>query len=119
MSEAEPQATLSKKNISGIAESIGDQKDERIIRESLRDIMLFNNALESEMKNMMVAVHSGKPLDHDLFDKMTRVKEKYNYAMSGLKAFNDEMQRIAFVALADAIQELMVLIHTRRHAYDS
>ena len=116
---SEPQAHLANKNIPGIAESIGSQADEKLVRQSLRDIMMFHNALETEMRNMLTDVRGGKPLDRDLFDRMTEVKEKYNYAMSGLKAFNDEMQRLAFVALAASIQELMVFIQARRRVYDS
>jgi hypothetical protein len=102
------------KKIAGFAETIGREKDERIARESLRDLILFNNALEMEMKNMLAAAQKGAALDDDMMGKMTSVKDKYNYAMSGLTAFDDETERCAFLALADAIQDLMAYLHLKR-----
>ena len=91
-----------------------EERHTRIAREALRDLMQFNNALESEMHAMMAAVSKGSWLDHALLDKMNVVRKKYGYAMSGFKSFDDEMQRFALTALADAIQDLMFYLHTRR-----
>jgi hypothetical protein len=85
-----------------------------IARESIRDLMLFNNALESERKRLEELQKKGKLIDPLLIQKMTAVKEKYNYAMSGFKAFDDDMTRYALLALADAIGELMRYMHTFR-----
>lgn len=112
--EASPIPSFGKKFADNFAESIGKEKNARIARDALRDLMLFNNALESEMQSMMSAVQKGAQLDHLMFDKMTVVKDKYNYAMSGFKAFDDEMERFALTSLADAIQDLMFYLHSRK-----
>jgi hypothetical protein len=105
---------FSKKIDAGIAENIRNEKNARIAHDALRDLMLFNNSLESELKNMTLAMANGTA-DQELYIKMTAAKEKYNYAMSGLRALDDHMERAAFIALADAIQDLMAYIHKRRH----
>lgn len=92
------------------------EKKARIAKESIRDLMLFNNELESELHKLMMAMDKGQEVDHELIDKMTAAKEKYNYAMSGFKSFDDEMQRYALTSLADAIQDLMFHLHQgKRH----
>lgn len=106
--------TFGKKFAENFAETIGKEKNARIARDALRDLMLFNNALESEMQQMMSAMQKGAQLDAQLLDKMTTAKEKYNYAMTGFKAFDDEMERYALTALADAIQDLMFYLHSRK-----
>lgn len=114
MSELNAIPTFGKKFTDSFANTIGKEKTARIARDALRDIMLFNNALETEMQTLMSAVNKGAALDHQLLDKMTIVKEKYNYAMTGFTAFDDEMQRYALTALADAIQDLMFYLHRRK-----
>lgn len=114
MADYEAAPAFGKKFADNLAESVGKEKNARIARDALRDLMLFNNALESEMHNMMLSVQKGVKLDQQLVDKMTVVKDKYNYAMTGFKAFDDEMQRFALTALADAIQDLMFYLHGRR-----
>ena len=95
-------------------ESMTKEKNSRIARDALRDLMLFNNALESELQAINAAAQKGSTVDAELLRKMTTVKEKYNYAMSGFKAFDDEMERFALTSLADAIQDLMFYLHNRK-----
>lgn len=114
MSELSSAPAFGKKFSEDFAETIGKEKNARIASEALRDLMLFNNALESELQQMMSAMQKGAALDHQLLDKMSAAKDKYNYAMSGFKAFDDEMQRFALTSLADAIQDLMFYIHSRK-----
>jgi hypothetical protein len=96
------------------ADTMSKEKDARIARDALRDLMLFNNSLESEMQRINATAENGGVHDAKLMSKMALVKEKYNYAMSGFKAFDDEMERFALTSLADAIQDLMFYLHNKR-----
>jgi hypothetical protein len=98
----------------GFSDTIGREKCQRQAKECLRDLMLFNNALESELQSLGSARARGAAVDSGLLEKMALVKDKYTYAMTGLRAFDDEMQRFALSALADAIQDLMFYVHNRR-----
>jgi hypothetical protein len=115
MANLDPVPPFGKKLTTGFAEATSREKNDRIARESLRDLMLFNNSLEIEMKNMTLASRNGMAPDQELFNKMSAVQEKYHYAMSGLKVLDDDNERCAFISLADAIQDLMTYIHQRRH----
>lgn len=114
MAEPETIPAFGKKFTEGFAESIGKEKNSRIARDALRDLMLFNNALETEMQSIMSSAQKGAKIDPMLVDKMTTVKDKYNYAMTGFKAFDDDMERYALTSLADAIQDLMFYLHNRK-----
>lgn len=114
MSDTESGGAFGKKISLGFADHIGQEKDQRIARQSLRDLMLFNNALESELKHLHTQEKSGAQLDKKLIEKMQLVKEKYTYAMSGFKAFDDDMQRSALTALAESIKDLMIYLNARR-----
>ena len=114
MPEAETLPTFGKKFSGSFASSTGKEKNERIARDALRDLMLFNNTLETELQSLKLSAQKDASTDQLLIDKMTFVKEKYNYAMAGFKAFDDEMERFALTALADAIQDLMFYLHKRK-----
>lgn len=114
MADLDPIPSFGKKIAQDFSDTLGKEKHIRIAHDAVRDLMLFNNALETEVQSMMVAAQKGARLDQKLLDKMTIVKEKYNYAMSGFKAFDDDMQRYALTALADAIQDLMFYLHNKR-----
>jgi hypothetical protein len=114
MAEANIVPNFGKKNLQGFADLVGKEKYDRIARDSLRDLMLFNNALESEMHTLRLAEQKGGKIDQQLMQKMHFAQDKYNYAMSGFKAFDDDMQRYALIALADAIQDLMIYFNSKR-----
>ena len=88
--------------------------NDHLARHALRDLMLFNNAVESELKTLRERERTGTKPDASLMEKMQHVKDKYNYAMSGFKAFDDDMQKNALAALADAISDLMLYVQARR-----
>ncbi|MCE2926551.1 MAG: hypothetical protein LW823_02745 [Rickettsiales bacterium] len=98
----------------GFTETISQEKNRRIASESLRDLMLFNNALETEIRKITSEMDKGRSIDQKMLDLMCGVKEKYNYAMSGMKALDEDMERYALCALADAIQDLMYYVHNHR-----
>ncbi|MDE3015860.1 MAG: hypothetical protein KGI29_02940 [Pseudomonadota bacterium] len=114
MSDSGQIPSLDKKIIGELAQVLTRDKDTVAARDSLRDLMLFNNALQSEMKLLSDAADKGASVDAKLLDMMGSVKAKYNYAMSGFKAFSDEMERQALTALADAIKDLMFYIYNKR-----
>ena len=115
MAEALPVSEFGKKNPQGFTGIVGREKYERIAHDGLRDFMLFNNALESEMHALRLAEKNGHEIDRKLMGIMRAVQEKYHYAMSGFNAFDDDMQRYAMIALADAIQDLMIYLGSRRN----
>ncbi len=59
----------------------------------LFDLVAFYEALEQEMKHMLVSVDEGLPLDSALFECMMTVKGKYMEATHGLYAYDDAHER--------------------------
>lgn len=114
MSDPAQAPAFGKKFVHGITDGYAGYKNERVAQDAIRDLMLFSNVLEAEMKKMVERAQKGGEMDHQLYSKMTLVKEKYAYAMSGLKAFDDTMERMAMMSLADAIQDLMMMMHSKR-----
>jgi hypothetical protein len=97
-------------------ETIIKEKHQRVATEAMRDLMLFNNALESEIRRFTSAMDHGRDFDTKMLALMSVAKERYNYAMSGFNSFEEAMQRYALCMLADAIQDLMFYVHNRRKA---
>ena len=114
MAELDIASRFGKKISEQLGHSAVQPSNDHLARHALRDLMLFNNAVESELKTLREHERTGNKPDTSLMEKMQRVKDKYNYAMSGFKAFDDETQRSALSALADAISDLMVYIQARR-----
>lgn len=79
-------------------------------RDALRDLMRFYFALQNEMARSS----AGSDADSDLIGMMKGVNRKYLRVMKGFGSFNDDMQRHALVALADAIKDMMFYIYNKR-----
>lgn len=90
-------------------------EDERIARNALRDLMLFHNAIQGELQKMRIEAKNGGKIDSVLYEKMLRVQNSYDYAMTGFKAFDDEMERVALLSLSEAIEDLMQFMKDRSH----
>ena len=99
------------KKFNGFIEGIGEEKYERVARESLRILLTFGKKLESEMQRIMDGVKKGMPLDHDLFDKMVAAKETHKEAVRGLKEDTEEQASHALIIFADAVQDLMAYLY--------
>lgn len=98
----------------GFADTALQEKYERIARKALYDLVTFHASLEEEMQKMLAGVDQGLPLDSALFERMTIVKTKYMDVMHGLKAYDDDRERHALIALADSVQDLMVHMHKKQ-----
>jgi len=102
------------KSYKRFSETLNEEKDKRMARESLRDIAVFHKSLEETMQNMIAADKKGEPLDKNLFAIMVAVKEKYLQMESAFKAKDDDRFRNALFVLADATQDLMTHLHRKR-----
>ena len=91
----------------------GSLEDQHLARNALRDLMLFNNAIQGEMQKMRSEAKKGVLIDSALYEKMLRVQNSYDYAMTGFKAFDDEMERAALTSLSEAIDDLLKFIKDR------
>ena len=81
----------------------------------IRDLMMFSNALQTEMYKLRGDAARGIDIDHALYEKMFQVQNKYDYAMTGFKAFDDETERRALKALSESIEDLMLYMNNGRH----
>ncbi len=97
-----------------VAQTANREKNQRIARDALRDLMMFSNLLESDLQQLVSMADKGQPVDTRLVALMSSVRDKYHSAMSGLKTLNDEMESYAMTSLADAIQDLMYYLHQRK-----
>ncbi len=116
MPQAQFASTLSfgRRPDDGFSETISQERHARVARDSMRDLMLFHNALESEIQALQSLADKGQPIDKKLLSLMSGVKEKYDYAMSGLKTLHADLECFALCSLADSIQDLMCYVHNRK-----
>lgn len=102
------------KNQYGLVNIITPQ-DQAAAKNIIRDIMMFSNALQTEMHKLRGDAARGLEIDHALYEKMFQVQNKYDYAMTGFKAFDDETERRALKALSESIEDLMLYMNGGKH----
>ena len=109
------QITAKQKN-NGFTQTIATEKHERIARRSLHDIIIFHQAVEKEMQNMIAEKAKGGMFDTDLYDRMIAIHEQYKRVMTGFLELDDNSQRNALITFSDTIQDMMKYVHLRRKA---
>ena len=92
-----------------ILKAISQEKNERVARTSLHDIMIFQQSMEKEIKKLE---QSGT--DTDLLKRMMKVKDHYQKVKFSFAGTDDENLRHSFIAYADALQDLITHIYRRR-----
>ena len=93
------------------SQAVSHEKNERIARASLSDIMLFQKSVDEEIKRLTDAQTAGAVIDKELFTKMLGVKSEYQKMMDGFIDLDDDRQRHALIVYADAVQDLITHLH--------
>lgn len=116
MSEIERRASLEhQKATYGLTTAAVTPQDQAIAKNLLRDLMMFNNSLQAEMYKLRSDAAKGINIDHALYEKMFQVQNKYDYAMTGFKAFDEETEKRALKALSESIEDLMLYMNNGKH----
>jgi hypothetical protein len=96
-----------KKSHDNFAENIGD-KQERMARTSLSDLIAFHEQLNIKINQMC---SGATPADPELLSCMMSVRERYQNVMRGFKDYNDELLRQALHMFADSVQDMLSHMH--------
>jgi len=107
-------STLEKREQSAFTRAIASEKHERVARRSLYDIVTFQQVVETEIREMNLEKAKGHPVDAEMYEQLAKVQGQYKHAMQGLLEQDDSGQRHALVTFADAIQDLMKYIYSRK-----
>lgn len=90
------------------------EKNERIARGALQNLVRFGDTLESEIFEFQMDRENGKPIDDELLEKMLIVRVKYHVVMNGLMELDETSERHALLAFADAAHDMMKFMHRYR-----
>jgi hypothetical protein len=105
------------KDIQGFSKTISHEKNERIAHESFHDILVFQKALDKELRkelrHLVEEEKHGTSVDMELISKMLTVKGEYQNMLSVFSERDEKSQRHALIVYADAIQDLMTHLHRR------
>ncbi len=91
-----------------------DQRSNIIARIALNDLLVFHDALEAQIHQMLLDTQTRMPLDNELFEKMLAAQDSYVKVMRGFNENESIAQRNALIAFADAVQDIMVCYNRRR-----
>ncbi len=95
---------LGKKTVKHFAEELAGERNTRIAREYLSDLMVFHAQLEDEIQAVLAREeHRGG----ELLARMVSAKETYLQMMHSLKHADHERQSHAMTIFADAVQDLI------------
>ena len=100
-------------NTTGFSKAISHEKNERVARASLNDILVFQKSVEKEMKKLTEKLQNGTDVDKVLLHKMRVVEEQYLNVLDGFRQHDDNSQKHALIVYADAVQDL--ISHLHRH----
>lgn len=101
-------------NHTGFSQAIGHEKNERVARSALGDMLAFQKSLEADLRELKGLKEQGTVIDEDLLHKMTMVNEQYHAVMAGFSRLDDDSQRHALIVYADAVQDLITYLHRIR-----
>jgi len=95
----------------GFSKAIVDEKNERIARSSLNDMVVFQKSVDEELVQLTEEKKQGSPVDEDLVQKMTTVKGQFQSVLAGFSNLDDDSQRHALTGYADAVQDLITHLY--------
>jgi hypothetical protein len=96
------------------SESVNLQKNDRMARDSLRELLRFNEALDNEIARLKTDVMSHSETDAQMLRYMVTSKGLFETAMQTMRTKNGDQGRLAFIQFADSVQDLMGYIHKMR-----
>lgn len=99
---------------SSFTRALSQEKHERTARHSLHDLVLFNEALEVEIGRVRALDAGDSEYIPELLEKMLLVQGQYHTVMRGFRELGAEQEHHALIGFADAILDLMKLIHKKR-----
>lgn len=100
-------------NSSGFSQAINHEKNERVARTSLSDIMVFQKTLEEEIKYFIEEEAKGVKGDKELFAKMMAVKKAYQKILTSFAKLDNDGQRHALIVYADAVQDFITRLNRK------
>lgn len=98
------------KNDTPFTDSINNQKNDRLARESLQELLSFNEALEHEIARLK----NSKSVDQQMLQYMNNSKSLFDAAMEAMRTQSGEQGRLALIQFADSVQDMMGYIHKMR-----
>ncbi len=102
------------KNKNNFSENINLQKNDRLARDSLRELLRFNEALDNEIARLRTNMTSHSETDAQMLHYMLASKGLFEAAMQSMRMQNGERGRLAFIQFADSVQDMMGYIHKMR-----
>lgn len=94
-------------------EFVNQQKNDRVARESLQELLRFNDALDSEINRLKQNTNNTE-IDVQMLQYMTTSKSLFENAMQSMRIKNGDQGRLAFIQFADSVQDMMGYIHKMR-----
>jgi len=107
---------LTMRNAKSFAQVAASDNYERIARRSLQDIVIFYQAVKTEMQRMLADKSKGIPYDVEVLDRMSVVENQYKRVVTGFLELDDKSQHHALITFSDVVQDLIKCIHMRRTA---
>jgi hypothetical protein len=99
---------------SSFSRTLNQEKHERIARHSLHDLVLFHEALETEIERVRALDRGNSDYIPELLEKMLIIQKQYHIVMQGFRELTAEQEQHALICFADAVLDLMKLIHKKR-----
>ena len=100
---------------SGFSQAISQEKNERIARTSLNDIMVFQKSLEEEMARLTEEEARGDVIDTEFFNKIVLTKNEYQKLLASFTAMDTDGHQghSALIAYADTVQDIISHLHCK------
>ena len=98
------------KNEKNFPESVNLQRNDRLARDSLRELLRFQESVDNEI--LRLKAHTSADLQ--MLHYLTTTKSLFEAALQAMRTQNGEVGRLAFIQFADSVQDLMGYIHKMR-----